>query len=603
MITPFLLLLSTVFSLDNELANGIVSAKYFRFYLSAGFASVVLTFFFVFNQRLARPNIPDLLIIAFCITGISVTYNYNQSLNSKSILLILLTVFYFYFRFVFQANKCTIIWLTVCFIFTGLAEAILGLRQLYGFDYSHHHLFLTTGSFFNPGPYACYIAIVLPIAFFYTLKYRICYKVKFHVRNIFVYFLWGISLLTLIASILILPATMSRASWIAATGGCGLVSMYFLAKKQDIKTFIAIHKRICILIACTAFLLITVAGGFGMYYLKKDSADGRAFIWKNSIELIKQNPVGVGTGNFSGSYGHIQAAYFEAGSASEDEKRVAGNPEYAFNEYLQICAEQGITGFLLFVCIIVYSLYVGFKQKKIAATASLLALLIAAGVSYPFSVLPCLIVFVFLLALINNGKNITALPKAISIAFAFCILMVASLCLSNRYPTYDAYKKWHRMKQLYSHRSYEDTANGYRIIYPLLSDQLDFLFEYAQCLSKSEQYAESNTVLEKAVKISCDPMLYNVMGKNCQALKRYAEAEQCFRKAANIVPGRIYPWYLLANLYVEMGETEKAQETACIVLTKEPKVQSTAVREMREKIKEIIQDSKIQKHTDDEQEN
>jgi O-antigen ligase len=583
-------LLSTVFCLDNELANGIVSAKYFRFYLSVGFASVVLTFFFVFNQRLVRPNILDLLIIAFCITSISVTYNYNQSLNSKSILLILLTVFYFYFRFIFQANKYTIIWLTVCFIFTGLAEAILGLRQLYGFDYSHHHLFLTTGSFFNPGPYACYIAIVLPMAFFYTLKYRICYKVKFHVRNIFVYFLWGISLLTFVASILILPATMSRASWIAAIGGCGLVSMYFLTKKRDIKTFITINKKICVLLACIAFLLTIAAGGFGMYYLKKDSADGRAFIWKNSIELIKQNPMGVGIGNFSGSYGHIQASYFEAGYASEDEKRVAGNPEYAFNEYLQICAEQGITGFLFFVCIIVYSLYVGVKQKKIAATASLLALLIAAGVSYPFSVLPCLITFVFLLALINNGKNIIVLPKAISIAFAFCILIVVLLCLSNRYPTYGAYKNWHKMKQLYNHRNYEDTANEYRIIYPLLSDQLNFLFEYAQCLSKSEQYEKSNEILEKAMRISCDPMLYNVMGQNCQAMKRYADAELYFCKAANIVPSRIYPWYLLANLYVEMNEMVKARETAHIVLKKEPKVQSTAVREMREKMKKIVQD-------------
>jgi tetratricopeptide (TPR) repeat protein len=96
-------------------------------------------------------------------------------------------------------------------------------------------------------------------------------------------------------------------------------------------------------------------------------------------------------------------------------------------------------------------------------------------------------------------------------------------------------------------------------------------------------------------------MLYNVMGKNSQALKRYAEAEQCFRKAANIVPGRIYPWYLLTNLYVETGEMEKARETAQMVLTKEPKVQSTAVREMREKMKDLLQDSKIQKHTDDEQ--
>ena len=70
------------------------------------------------------------------------------------------------------------------------------------------------------------------------------------------------------------------------------------------------------------------------------------------------------------------------------------------------------------------------------------------------------------------------------------------------------------------------------------------------------------------------------------------EAEQCFRKAAYVVPNRIYPWYLLANLYVETNDKAKAQEMARIVLTKEPKVQSTAVREMRIRMKRIIRDSK-----------
>jgi tetratricopeptide (TPR) repeat protein len=77
------------------------------------------------------------------------------------------------------------------------------------------------------------------------------------------------------------------------------------------------------------------------------------------------------------------------------------------------------------------------------------------------------------------------------------------------------------------------------------------------------------------------------MGKNCQTMKQYADVETCFLEATNIAPSHIYPWYLLANLYVETGETEKARKTARIVLTKEPKVQSTAIRE---KMKEVIQD-------------
>ena len=53
------------------------------------------------------------------------------------------------------------------------------------------------------------------------------------------------------------------------------------------------------------------------------------------------------------------------------------------------------------------------------------------------------------------------------------------------------------------------------------------------------------------------------------------------------VPNRIYPYYLLMKLYVETGDEEKAQEAANTVLTKESKVQSTAVNEMREGVRKI----------------
>jgi hypothetical protein len=335
-------------------------------------------------------------------------------------------------------------------------------------------------------------------------------------------------------------------------------------------------------------MLLLVVSNFGMYYLKKDSADGRSFIWKNTIELIKQNPMGVGIGHFSGSYGHVQAAYFEAGNGTEDEIRVAGNPEYAFNEYLQIAAEQGIFMLFLFIGIVGYSLYIDIKRKKIAPIASLLALLITASASYPFSVLQFLIVFVFLLALINDGEKGIAIPKPASIGFAFFCLTVVSLCLYNRYPTYNAYKKWNRVKMMGYYKGSEETLKNYYDIYPLLSDQIQFLFEYAQYLSKSERYEESNEVLEKAVKISCDPMLYNIMGKNYHALKQYDKAEQCLIKSSNIVPHRIYPHYLLALMYMDAGKIEKAKEAALIVMIKEPKVQSTAIREMRAKMKILL---------------
>jgi len=337
---------------------------------------------------------------------------------------------------------------------------------------------------------------------------------------------------------------------------------------------------------------LVLSACIGMYCLKKDSADGRALIWKISLQTILHHPQGVGIGYFSGSYGHEQAARFASGRGTEQEQYVAGNPEYGFNEYLQLGVEQGVVPLVLFLALMGYSLYTGIKRRRTAATASLFALLIAALMSYPFSVLPFLVVLAFLLAEIHfrNTKNLKSRhPESREWAWTLCGLLLVAGCLCQRYPTLQAYKQWGRIRSLYHSGAYENAAEEYALHCPALSDQLPYLFEYAQCLSKTGRYGTSNLVLQKAIRIGCDPMLYNVMGKNHQSLKRYAEAEECFLMAANIVPGRLYPWYLLTRLYEEMGLHEKACEMAAIVLTKEPKVQSTAIREMRDEAKRLCE--------------
>ena len=57
----------------------------------------------------------------------------------------------------------------VCLIMIGGYEAILGFRQLYGFSVSNHSLYALTGSFYNPGPYMGYLAMVLPVCVYGVL--------------------------------------------------------------------------------------------------------------------------------------------------------------------------------------------------------------------------------------------------------------------------------------------------------------------------------------------------------------------------------------------------------------------------------------------------
>jgi tetratricopeptide (TPR) repeat protein len=56
--------------------------------------------------------------------------------------------------------------------------------------------------------------------------------------------------------------------------------------------------------------------------------------------------------------------------------------------------------------------------------------------------------------------------------------------------------------------------------------------------------------------------LYTTSGDTYKALKRYSEAEEAYQHASIMVPHKLYPLYLLAMLYDETGQREKAVAVA-----------------------------------------
>ena len=142
----------------------------------------------------------------------------------------------------------------------------------------------------------------------------------------------------------------------------------------------------------------------------------------------------------------------------------------------------------------------------------------------------------------------------------------------------------------YERGAYEAAIEDYMYAYQFYREDGKFLFELGHALHKKERYEESNRYLMEAEEHSCDPMILNIMGKNYQALGQYKEAEHYYRRSINRLPGRIYPYYLLALLYSEPDYYHPQQlEEACrMVLEKEPKVHSTAIEEMRDNVKNIV---------------
>ena len=589
LISPILLVTNTVFVVDYDFANPTVAPKYSWFAVSLLLSCVSALFLVVINKKSIKLTIPDLLISVFCWWGILLTYYLYNDFTLRLNLLLALWIFYCVCRITISQYKHfpTIIFFTL--LITGFVEALWGLGQLYGYLPSQHNLFKTTGSFYNSGPYAGYLSVILPIALYYLLFDYQSVKERFKISNLFFYIRWIFSCLTFLLIIIVLPATMSRASWLAAFSACGFVITTYIydVRKKDINLLYEKFKKYSVYISMGVILLISLTFG-GMYYLKKDSAEGRTLMWKTSIAAIQKRPEGAGIGHFSQSYGTAQIDYFRAGKASLQEQLVAGSPEYAFNEYLQIGIEFGVIPLLIFFFLIFYTLFIGYKKKNYAAMSGLLALLIFAFMSYPFNLLTFLIILVLLIILTNYEREHTKeyiKVAIVNMAIIICLLtaiLITTIC--KRHPLHHAYQEWSMVKMLNNAGIDEKQADTYERLYPLLNHESRFLFEYAQCLNRLERYEKSNRVLEKMTTVSCDPMIYNVMGRNYQAMKKYDEAEKSFQTASSLIPSRIYPYYLLTKLYDETGEQAKALSMARIVQTKEPKVYTEAINEMREEV-------------------
>lgn len=547
------------------------------------------------NKIINHSVLSDILLILFA--GVTVVaYNYDKNLSPEHLLFFMqLTVLWFALKAAYRFSPIVKEFVLIALLFWISVESIHGLGQLYGYFPSRHSLFKTTGSFFNPGPYGGFISLIFPLVLNYWFLYRRKYK-----------FLGYLLILTGAVSFMVFPATMSRTAWISAFFGCLLVIGTQKQLTSQLHSYLIRKKKQTILyfsIICAVALMC----GIGFYNMKKNSADGRLFMWKITTLAIKESSLtGVGSGRFPAAYAKAQMEYFKNGKGSDTEKLVAGSPEYAFNEYLQIFLEKGLLGVLLFLWLSYLVIRLGIRNNQAGATGSFLALSVFALASYPYQLWQFPIVWVLLGSLCtthpaNKSEKLTLQGWRTKVAG---ILLLTALCtisvfFATRQKEYfQAKKEWKKLRPLYSMKAYENVCDDYAKLYSTLNYDPKFVFEYGMILNGINQKEEAEQVFSRGLEISCDPMFYNVKGRNYHEMGKYKEAEECYSNSIFLLPERIYPYYLLTKLYAdpENYQPEKMKASALAVLEMEPKVHSQAIKEMRTEVRKILKEREEYNH-------
>jgi len=602
-----------------------------------------------------------------------------------------LAVLYMILRII---KKEYFLWLFLALIAGGILQAICGNLQLWGYYPSHHNLFKLTGSFFNPGPYAGYLASVFPAALgFWLFSIKIASKNKnpssskiigvlnrglkivtawlnksglkikkverkSHQQNLINEIINYLVIIALISIILVLPASRSRAAWLAVLGASAylLIVKYRGYLKEWFNLSFAIKFSLIIFTVAILSLGLT-----GLYLMKRNSADGRLLIWKVTAKMIADYPVtGTGMDGFKAHYMDYQAEYFRQNPDS-DEAMVAGNANYAFNELLHQTAEHGLAGGFLLALVFMTALFQppGSKSSKInyymynnnyeeidkylstISKAVLISIVIFSMFSYTEKILPIKTVMVLSLAYLSrnmqrihsfqlpfrnkssalfkankkiyssdsersadsiseiiykNAKNIESAVNSdiireyiIKVIFTVIAVLIIFYGIGFINSQAGALKSWRYAFSIYNMGAYKQSTKEYEKVLPILQHNGDFLTNYGKALSMAGKHNKAIKILQEASDFFPNTVVYTALGDSYKATGQNLKAEDAYLHAWYMNPVRFYPKYLLAKMYDETGQKKKAKEIATELLKKEIKVESTAVKEIKEEMQKIIE--------------
>jgi tetratricopeptide (TPR) repeat protein len=490
-----------------------------------------------------------------------------------------LTILYVFLRVSIQYGKLTLDHLQVALLISGIVQLAWGNIQLYGLLPSYNDYFKITGSFANPNPFSCYVGMIFPIAIC-NLLFGDDSEIKL---------LRYLSFLYLALFIVTIPIANSRTAWVGSVMVV-LISGYrrFASAPHALNFFRSSYAKVF-----GGLLFVSALGalGYGLYFHKKASADGRILIWKIAGSNIDKPVFGNGSNSFAKVYNVHQAEYFGQGHGSLSEEAVADYVPYAFNDYLQISIERGFIGLALFLSVVLFCINRSLGSRSgYAFQGMIIFFVIAAFFNYMLDSLPIKILLISCIAAISSMsiQSIKLDRRILKIVFLFVVIPGSIIAFVTPIMQFSSYRHW-LLGYKYQLGGATDLAlQHYSEVSSHLKENPKFLQSYGKTMSLAGHYQQSNLILEKALKSNTDPVMLMTIGFNYQQLADFERAEDYYLLAVNISPSKLYPKFQLANLYFGMKENEKFIAIANQILSSNPKVESMAVDQIKGQIARMM---------------
>lgn len=566
-----LLLGGSIFITSSKFVNSYITPKLYWFLILILITTLVSNVFHLFLKTRDEINIikPAWLLAFF---GIALLF--ATSSNSLYIILVVsicLLALMGLLNNNFHLQNSNLLWIISVL---GALQAVYGISQ-YIFSTNQYNIGIK-GSFDNPAGFAVTLSLIFPFALYLSIKN--CNWLK----------RLGITCCFIIVISILL--SKSRAGILAITLSSGVL-IYFETRIFEFFKRWKIKQKVV-----TALIIFILFSSF-LYFLKKDSANGRLLIWQISWQMIKEKPLtGNGLGSFKAEYMLHQANYFTNNENNKFEL-LADNVKHPLNEFILVLIEFGFIGLAILLVTFFFLGRLILKSRstyKFLVLSAILALFIFMSFSYPNQYVPVWIITFFSFALIFQNNSTIGINSN-SVVPIFRILTVIVFCVAFLFIIQNIGNElqWKKTATNSLKGFTEEMLPEYEELYSTpLNRNPFFLYNYGAELNYTKKYDKSIEILNECARKFNDYDLQLLLADNYTGIKNYQKAEETLKFASDMIPNRFYPLYQLVKLYQATGQNNKAIKLANELLEKPVKIPSTTIGTIKHEMKEFLEENK-----------
>lgn len=284
------------------------------------------------------------------------------------------------------------------------------------------------------------------------------------------------------------------------------------------------------------FLLFVITANVGLYNMKRDSADGRRLIWRLSVEMITQKPLGYGYGLFERNYNLKQADYFSKGSYTETEERNASYVFMPYNDYIEHGVEGGIAGMLILFSFYAMMIKKSYQRNMKEDTAVFCSFAVMSLFNFIYTaILPWLLLMCYTSFVVSKEENLN-ICKRLS-QYAQYALIVAMVLVSLKIIKMTAAQI--RLKQL-SDQSLIVNDEEYGKIEKDISTSEAYWTKRAINNIYAKCYNEALENIRCARTYSSAPLLFMVEHHCLEKTGRIDESRKCLDTLSHMAPRRFH---------------------------------------------------------------